>query len=164
MRRVVAASAVIALVVITIAAARPAADTYENARAVGKRCSTCHVGKHPAMANLNERGKYFLTHRTLDGYTPGATRRPVSPAAPGAARGAAIFARTCAPCHGLHGEGAPPGKPLVGAARKRVTRAAIEDVVRHGVKGTAMAPFGGVLTDQEITDVVQHVLSLSARR
>jgi mono/diheme cytochrome c family protein len=140
-------------VALAITAAKPAARTYENARAVGKRCSTCHVGKHPGVENLNERGKYYLTHRTLDGYKPG-----------GPARGAAIFARTCAPCHGAKGEGAPLGRPLVGGNRKYTTPAQVEDVVRHGIKGTAMAPFGTVFGDAEIKDIVQHVLALSAKR
>ena len=149
---------------LAVTTARPAARTYENARAVGKRCSTCHLGKHPAVENLNDRGKYYLKHRTLDGYRPGAGSEPDPAQAPGASRGAAVFARTCAPCHGARGEGAPLGKPLTGGNRKYTTRAQVQDVVRHGIKGTAMAPFGTVLTDAEIEDVVQHVLTLSARR
>ena len=149
---------------LAITAAKPAARTYENARAVGKRCSTCHVGTHPAIDNLNDRGKYYLKHRTLDGYTPGAGGESHPAGAPGVSRGAAIFARTCAPCHGARGEGARLGKPLVGGSRRYTTPAQVEDVVRHGIKGTAMAPFGTVFTDAEIKDVVQHVLALSARR
>ena len=149
---------------LVISAARPAAGTYENARAVGKRCSTCHVGKRPAMDNLNERGKYYLTHRTLDGYKPGARQDDTPPGAAGPARGAALFARTCAPCHGARGEGAPLGRPLIGGNRKYTTPAQVEDVVRHGIKGTAMAPFGTVFSDAEIKDIVQHVRSLSAAR
>ena len=162
--RAVAGAFLILAVALVMTAAKPAARTYENARAVGKRCSTCHIGKRPGIDNLNERGKYYLKHRTLDGYKPGAEQESSSAQPAGPARGDAIFARTCAPCHGAHGEGAPLGKPLVGGNRKYTTPAQVEDVVRHGITGTAMAPFGTVFTDAEIEDVVQHVLALSAKR
>ena len=61
------------------------AGTYENARAVGKRCSTCHTSTHPGVANLNEVGKYYLVKRTLDGApTPGKGGDPLP--APAASR------------------------------------------------------------------------------
>lgn len=58
-------------VAATCAATTPTgARTYEHARAVGARCSTCHDTHRPGIENLNARGRWFMRHRTLDGFSP----------------------------------------------------------------------------------------------
>ena len=46
------------------------ARSYEHARAVGTRCSTCHDTHKPGIENLNASGRWFMRHRTLEGFSP----------------------------------------------------------------------------------------------
>jgi cytochrome c553 len=155
------------IVVLALAAlwsARPAARTYENARAVGKRCSTCHDSKHPHLANLNAAGRYYLTHRTLDGYKPSANRSTPSPTGRDANPGRAVFEKSCAVCHGGRGEGTSLAKALTGPRKYATTESAAVEVIRNGIKGTPMAPFAGALSDREIRDVARYVMTLKPRQ
>jgi cytochrome c oxidase cbb3-type subunit 2 len=95
------------------------------------------------------------------------------------ARGQVIYSRICAACHGRDGKGDGPGaKELypwprdftAGKYRIRSTlsgeapqRADIEGAVRRGMPGTAMPAFGGLLSDDEIADVVTFILALGPR-
>lgn len=77
---------------------------------------------------------------------------------------------TCANCHGMsgHGDGAgaanlnPP--PRVFRARgfwRHRTEGEIFWVIKHGSPGTAMIPFGGLLSDEEIWMVMQYERSFA---
>jgi len=59
--RVVSAGILVAVVV----AARPSAAKPEYTRRTKKECAFCHP---PGGYTLNEAGKYYRDHRTLDGY------------------------------------------------------------------------------------------------
>jgi mono/diheme cytochrome c family protein len=92
----------------------------------------------------------------------------VAAAAPAAdpARGKDVYDIRCAPCHGETGAGDGPAaaaltpKPrnfLEPAFWKGRTPVQLRLVVKQGRPGTLMAPFEGVLSDQEIDDVVAYV-------
>jgi mono/diheme cytochrome c family protein len=150
------------------------ARTYEHARALGTRCSTCHTSTRPHVSNLNAAGRHFLKHRTLDGYVPQAPRsastRPDAQAPSAdqrkpagqdpASPGVAVFQRTCAVCHGDKGQGTALAKPLTGLPQHARTEAEIAAVVRDGIKGTSMAAFRETLTAKEIASVARYVASL----
>jgi len=94
-------------------------------------------------------------------------------------RGARIHARSCAACHGVEGRGDGPGavelgpRPrdfTAGKFRSRSTesgrpprRSDISNVVRVGRAGTAMPAFRGLLSEGEIADVVDFILTLRPR-
>lgn len=95
------------------------------------------------------------------------------------ARGQVIYSRICAACHGRDGRGDGPGAAelypwprdfTTGKYRIRSTlsgdapqRSDIEGAVRRGMPGSAMPAFGGVLSDDEIADVVTFILTLGPR-
>jgi hypothetical protein len=54
-----------AVVAAELVAARPSAAKPEYTRRTKKECSFCHP---PGGYTLNEAGKYYRDHRTLDGY------------------------------------------------------------------------------------------------
>ena len=165
----------VALLVAAVATAggRASAGTYQHARALGARCSTCHDSKRPHLANLNAAGRYFLQRRTLDGYRPagvsaGEGRGRTSNAARGSSApslpGQAVFIRSCAVCHGPGGSGTPLAAALTGPRKHATTEAAAVTVIRNGIAGTPMVSFGAALTDQEIRDVAKYVMTLKPRR
>ncbi|MEO5894762.1 MAG: cytochrome c [Vicinamibacterales bacterium] len=165
------AMALLAAAVVT-ANGRASAGTYQHARATGSRCSTCHDSKRPHLANLNARGQYFLQHRTLDGYTTlagsseqGSDRRPAPVNRPPnrPSPGLAVYTQSCAVCHGPGGRGTPLAAALAGPRKHARTEAAALTVITNGIKGTAMASFGGALTDQEIRAVAKYVMTLKPR-
>ena len=140
----------------------PEARTYENARATGKRCSTCHDSKHPNLANLNAAGRYYLKHRTLDGYTPSA-KPATAPRPPASDPGRAVYVDACAACHGEKGEGTTVAGALTGARKYARTEAETIAVIRKGIEGTVMASFADALTDAQIRAVARYVTGLRAR-
>lgn len=159
---IAAAAALGAGIVVTVGAGRLSADTYEHARALGARCSTCHDSTRPHLANLNDAGRHFLRYRSLDGYKPAAVpaaqasgRQPAAPAP-----GLAVYTRSCAACHGPKGEGTVLAGALNGPRKHAATQAAAIEVITNGIKGTAMASFRNALTEQEIIDVAKYVTSL----
>jgi len=133
-----------------------AGSTYEHARALGKRCATCHDSVHPGAENLNSTGRFFQVNRRL----PGDGGRP--PAAPGQLQesGAAIYKRACATCHGPDGSGTALGPNLLGTLKSEATPEALIAIVRNGVPGTAMVAFKGTLSDEQIERSVEHLLAL----
>jgi mono/diheme cytochrome c family protein len=83
-----------------------------------------------------------------------------SPAAAAAiARGAQVFAQSCAVgyCHGSRGT-ANRGPRLAGRAFDRVY---LERVIRSGIPGKAMPPWGATLGDADLKAVLAYVVSLS---
>lgn len=129
--------------------------TYEHARAVGKRCATCHDTVRPDANNLNPTGRFFLINRRLprDGERTDAALKAADD-------GATIYARACARCHGPFGEGTPLAPALTGALKQGDTSGQLRTIVRRGVPGTAMAAFAGTLSDEQIERVVEHIMEL----
>ena len=77
---------------------------------------------------------------------------------------------TCANCHGMTGHGNGPGAanlnppPRVFRSRgfwRHRTEGEIFWVIKHGSTGTAMIPFGGLLSDEEIWTVMQYERSFT---
>ena len=149
-------------VVVASFQASGSAGTYEYARQVGKRCSTCHDSTRPHVANLNSAGRYFLEHRTLDGYKPAAAA--ARPSKPVSDPGLAIYDRACVVCHGPAGKGTALAAPLTAERKHARTEAEAMAVITDGIEGTAMAAFKGALSEEEIRDVARYVMSLRSRR
>lgn len=88
-------------------------------------------------------------------------------------RGKALYEARCAVCHGVDGRAdTPVGRLLKPPPRNfadpvemaRVTVDRIYQAVKEGRPGTAMAPWGQVLTETEIGDVIDHIHSLTPLR
>lgn len=76
------------------------------------------------------------------------------------ARGEQVYARACVACHQANGEGMPPAFPsLVDNDLVLNDRAGMLDVIINGRPGTAMAPFGGQLSDVEIAALGTYLLN-----
>lgn len=83
-------------------------------------------------------------------------------------RGGAIFATSCAICHGVKGDGRglrhegmnPPPANLALIAWSEPARAnRVFHVIRKGIQGTAMQSWP-TLSDQQVWDLVAYVYSL----
>jgi len=73
-------------------------------------------------------------------------------------RGAEVYAASCAACHQPEGGGLPPVFPaLVGADLVKGEHAGLVDIVLNGRAGTAMAAFGGQLSDVEVAAVTTYL-------
>lgn len=93
-----------------------------------------------------------------------------------ARRGARIYARSCAACHGRDGRGDGPGAAdldpaprdlAAGGVRYRSTSTGAaprrEDVartIRHGLPGSAMPAFGDLFSEGEIEQLIDHIDAL----
>ncbi len=107
---------------------------------------------------------------------PSATLAPVpaeyagksNPLGPGgASAGASVFQTNCAPCHGAQGHGdGPAGTALVPPPRNlaELNKIAPDDYlfwrISTGKPGTAMPPWKGVLSDQQIWQVISFIRTL----
>ena len=99
---------------------------------------------------------------------------PLSPSPDIVEQGKAIYEGkgTCMNCHGVKGRGDGPGganldpSPRVFKSRgfwKHRSEGEVFWVIKHGSPGTAMIPFGGLLSDEEIWTVMQYERSFAAR-
>jgi cbb3-type cytochrome c oxidase subunit III len=104
--------------------------------------------------------------------TPAAAQdvKPVPSTEESVKAGAAIYARSCRPCHGMQGKGdgiaAPPGtKPanLTDSEWKHGgTDAEIFKTIKEGIAPyDAMKPMGKVLPDKDIWSLVHYVRTLA---
>ncbi|CAB3774150.1 cbb3-type cytochrome c oxidase subunit II [Paraburkholderia humisilvae] len=80
------------------------------------------------------------------------------------AQGARVYAKECAACHGVNGDGDGPVAPLIQPrpfdfTQARPSATAIEKVLRVGVPGTAMPAFAG-LTERDRTAVTAYIRSV----
>jgi mono/diheme cytochrome c family protein len=95
--------------------------------------------------------------------TPVAGPTPTGPAEPVAAgdpaTGADIFATRCANCHGPDANGGPLGPSLIGAEAAANSDDFFRQTITNGRPGTAMPPWGNVLSPQNIKDVVAFIRS-----
>jgi len=82
------------------------------------------------------------------------------------ARGASVYAVRCAPCHGAEGAGDGPAAASISPRPRNFrdpefwrgrTAEQLRLVVRQGKPGTLMPPFEGVLSAEEVDDVVGYL-------
>jgi mono/diheme cytochrome c family protein len=76
--------------------------------------------------------------------------------------GAQVFARECRLCHGEQGEGGI-GASLSGPIASAQPAAFIRQVVSDGIEGAPMPAFRGVLSGDEVENVVAFILSWDHR-
>ena len=90
----------------------------------------------------------------------------LSPAAPAAVDGALIYSQHCVICHGEKGDGdtrvrrglsAPPRDFTTAQSQAELTRERMLQSVAHGRPGTAMMPFEGRLSADEIAAAVDYI-------
>lgn len=102
----------------------------------------------------------------------GAVSLPEPARAPSVARGAGIYRRRCASCHGVTGEGdgpeaeglEPPAADLTAEVRHTdITPARDYQVVTLGIPATSMAGFSAELDAQQRWDVVAYLQTLRFR-
>jgi len=105
---------------------------------------------------------------------PTAVVVPAAAASPDVAKGATLYAANCASCHGPRGDGdgpvavalvPKPAKHHDGAYMNALTNEHLFRVIKEGGpsvgKSPLMAPWGGMLSDAQIWDVVAFVRSLA---
>ena len=85
----------------------------------------------------------------------------------GKADGPAVFAETCARCHGAGGQPTDSNMKALGVRdltspefQGRATAELVANQVRNGSSNGVMPPFAGALTDAQIEAVAQYVLTL----
>jgi mono/diheme cytochrome c family protein len=87
-------------------------------------------------------------------------------------RGRDVYEVRCAPCHGSTGAGDGPAAAAITPKPRNFrdpdfwkgrTPVQLRLVVKHGRPGTLMAPFEGVLSEDEIDDVVAYVQTFRRR-
>ncbi len=96
--------------------------------------------------------------------------RPLGPGDP--AKGKRIYEVNCIPCHGIKGEGdGPRSYFIVPPPRNFTDRDEMEGkdqqtfltAVTEGKDGTAMLAWNGILSEQQIRDVVAYVMSFEQK-
>lgn len=90
----------------------------------------------------------------LRSWEPMATEITPQQYIPDAARGASVFANTCAACHGSQGEGGIGLALRNNAFIQSQTNAEMLKFILAGRPGTAMAGFSGRLDETQVTNVI----------
>lgn len=79
---------------------------------------------------------------------------------------------TCTSCHGVSGDGRGPGAATLNPPPRNFQHHGFWNhrsdgeifwVIKHGSPGTAMIPFGGMLSDHEIWTIIQYEQTFSHR-
>ena len=92
---------------------------------------------------------------------PAGTPPPV--AAGDAEKGGQIFAATCVACHGSNADGTTLGPTLISAQVAVKSDEVLRNAITNGQPGTSMPPWSGVLSSQDIEDVLAYLKSLTGR-
>lgn len=79
-----------------------------------------------------------------------------------AARGAPIFQRRCATCHGARGEGVDAIALANPALLATASDGFLQYAIQHGRRGTRMPAFEGTLEQEDIADLVAFIRTLGA--
>ncbi len=92
-----------------------------------------------------------------------------APAGADLAAGEQIFATNCATCHGAQGHGDGPAASALNPKPTNLANGPYKhvgdfetwhSVVANGVPGTAMAPWAGTLSEEQINNVTAYAISL----
>jgi len=94
-------------------------------------------------------------------------RNPFPPTAASVEAGQRLYTQRCTPCHGPTGRGngplavglRPPPADLVVHVPLHADHDLFQ-IIRDGVAGTAMAPFGGEMTEEEIWHTINYLKTL----
>ncbi|MGH2544403.1 MAG: c-type cytochrome, partial [Ardenticatenaceae bacterium] len=104
-----------------------------------------------------------LADTTLDD----SQRNPFPPNRESLEIGMRVYAENCQVCHGLAGRGDGPGAEGLDPPPADLilhvplhSDGALFDFIHDGIPGTAMAPLGDTLTDEEIWHVINYVRTL----
>jgi mono/diheme cytochrome c family protein len=89
------------------------------------------------------------------------------PTAASVAAGQQLYTQHCTPCHGLTGRGngplaaglRPPPADLVVHVPLHTDHDLFQ-LIRDGIAGTAMAPFGGQMTEEDIWHTINYLKTL----
>jgi mono/diheme cytochrome c family protein len=109
------------------------------------------------------------TPAATEGAAPTGQAVAGAPAGADIAAGQQIFATNCATCHGSEGKGDGPAASALnpkptdlaeGPYKHGGDFATWKDIIVNGVPGTAMAPWSGTLSEDQITNVTAYALSL----
>ena len=104
-----------------------------------------------------------------------ALRSPLPDSSDVATKGKEIYEGkgTCFNCHGMTGRGDGPGGSTLTPSPRNFrhrglwhhrTEGEIFWVIKNGIQGTGMIPFGGLLTDEEVWMVMQYERSFAGGR
>ncbi|MEE8389552.1 MAG: c-type cytochrome [Anaerolineae bacterium] len=88
---------------------------------------------------------------------PAGTPAPVVAGDP--AQGEQVFVTTCAVCHGPDASGSELGPPLIRADVAAKDDDFFRDTIANGRPGTSMPPWSGVLSPQDIEDIIAFLRS-----
>jgi mono/diheme cytochrome c family protein len=84
--------------------------------------------------------------------------RPSAQTPPAPADTAALYKSKCAPCHLATGDAKTPAMNFAdGVWHHGSSVKEVADVIRNGVKGTAMLPFKSKLTDDQVAALAKYV-------
>lgn len=95
-----------------------------------------------------------------------ATTQAAAGGAGDAAAGQQIYATNCATCHGEAGMGDGPAASALNPKPTNLVEGPYKhdgkwaEVVKNGVPGTAMAPWSGTLSDEQVASVVAYAESI----
>ena len=96
--------------------------------------------------------------------------QPLGPGNP--KRGKRIYEVNCVPCHGIKGDGNGPRAYFLVPPPRNFTDAdemegkdqpTLQKAVTEGKDGTAMLAWNGILTEQQIRDVLAYVMAFERR-
>ena len=76
------------------------------------------------------------------------------------AAGRSLFSTACSHCHGAEGAGRGMGGAVPAIRNYEGGQEKFLRIVENGKQGTAMAPFKGILTEEEILSIYQYLTSL----
>jgi ABC-type amino acid transport substrate-binding protein len=77
------------------------------------------------------------------------------------AEGRSLFSTACSHCHGVEGVGRGTGSGIPALRNYEGGQEKFLRIVEHGKQDTAMAPFKGILTAEEILTIYRYLTSLS---
>jgi mono/diheme cytochrome c family protein len=111
----------------------------------------------PSLEEAPVTGGAAATSVPAEGGTATEGEAALSPAGD-PANGAVVF-ENCVACHGADAQGGPVGPTLVSAEMKAKDDDHYREVITNGIAGTAMPPWSGTLSAQDIEDVIAFLRS-----
>jgi mono/diheme cytochrome c family protein len=136
----------------------PQFPVADHSRRPSDVCLDCHRPA-PGLYAANETIPW-PTPVFPSGTTPTSGTTPPAITTPVPVSGKDLFAAKCAACHGVNRQGTPGFAPaLTPDNLAKLNDADITDTISNGRTGTAMPPFKGSLTTDQIAALVQFVKS-----